>query len=98
MEVNRRSRRCEDFFCIVIAVFAAVLLTLITYYNAKMTAVFVDWEVIWYIADRPWLHALLFLLQSNYFLQVRLYHVLFSWEGMYYKYKSRSTSLHKNKC
>ena len=62
MEGNRRSRRCGDFFCIVITVFAAVLLTLITYYNAKMTAVFVDWEVIWYIADRPWLHALLFLL------------------------------------
>ena len=62
MEDNRRSRRCEDFFCIVIAVFAAVLLTLITYYNAKMTAVFVDWEVVWYIADRPWLHVLLFLL------------------------------------
>lgn len=62
MEENRRSRRCEVIFCIVITLFAGPLLTLIAYYNAKSTTHLVFWETTWYVADRPWIHILLFLL------------------------------------
>ena len=44
MEEKKRLKPVESIFCIVITVFAGVLLTLITYYNAKSTTHLVFWE------------------------------------------------------